>query len=286
MEYTKVNQLKPESDKDLVMLVNDSEPAVSLTIEKGIATISLNRPDSGNSINKEFLDGFDEATLICSERPDIRAVVIVAKGPHFCVGGDINPMIEKRKNDSLASYIRKSNAQVQGALARLYRMAAPSIVAVHGAAAGGGVSLVASADIVVASEKSRFVCAYPSIGYCCDMGGSSVLTERMGVARTRRFYLMHEDLNAAEAKDAGLVDYVVADGALTSKVQEIAEKWANGPTQAYAEVRRLMRSAQQVPYETQMELETQSLAGLTKTQDAGEGINAFMEKRKPHYLGH
>lgn len=263
----------------------DKDSAVSLSMESGIATICLNRPVAGNAINREFLDAFDDATLSCSEDSSIRAVVLVAKGKKFCVGGDIQPMIEHHKSGTLAQYIRRSNAQVQGALARLYRMSAPSVVAVDGPVAGGGVSLIASADIVVATENARFVCAYPSIGYCCDMGGSTMLTKRMGISRARRFYLMHEDLNAYEAEKAGLVDYVVEANDLNKKVTEIADKWANGPTKAYREIRKLMQSADQTPYETQMELETQSLAGLTKTTDAGEAINAFMDKRKPCYQG-
>src|SRR5690554_1416220 len=109
------------------------------------------------------------------------------------------------------------------------------------------------------------------------MGGSSMLTRRMGISRTQRFYLMHEDLDAELAVDAGLVDYLVDSDSLLGRAQEIAKRWANGPTLAYGEIRRLMRSAGHVPYETQMELETQSLAALTKSKDAGEAIKAFME---------
>lgn len=263
----------------------DKDSAVSLSVENGIATLCLNRPDAGNAINKEFLDAFDEATLICGDDPSIRAVVIIAKGSKFCVGGDIQPMIDQHKSGTLSTYIRKSNAQVQGALARLYRMSAPSVVAVDGVVAGGGVSLVASADIVVATDNARFVCAYPGIGYCSDMGGSWMITKRMGLSRARRFYLMHEELNARGAEKAGLVDYVVDAEAVNREVSKIADKWANGPTKAYSEIRQLMRYADQTSYETQMELETQLLAGLTKTADAGEALNAFMEKRVPRYQG-
>lgn len=266
-------------------MTNSNDDAVTLSINNGIAKITLNRGASGNAINPEFLDSFDEASLICSESSEVRAVLIESEGPRFCVGGDIQPMIQQNKSDSLGTYIRKCNAQIQGALARLHRMAAPSVVAVQGVAAGGGVSLLASADVVVASREARFVCAYPSIGFCCDMGGSSVLARRMGVSRAQRFYLMHEDLNVDLAKEAGLVDYVADGGDLHTTALSIAEKWATGPTLAYGEIRKLMRTAVNTSYESQMELETQSLAGLTKTLDAKEAITAFIEKRKATYRG-
>jgi 2-(1,2-epoxy-1,2-dihydrophenyl)acetyl-CoA isomerase len=266
--------------------MNDNNAAITLTVDNGIARMVLNRPEQGNSIGLDFIDAFDAATLECSERSNVRAVLITANGPRFCVGGDIDDMVSTFKDGNLPSYIRKCNAKLQGSLARLQHMAAPSIVAVQGSAAGGGVSLLASCDIVVSSGTARFVVAYPSIGLCCDMGGSTMLTRRLGMARARRFYLLHEQLDAITAEKIGLVDILVAPDALTAAAEAIAQRWASGPTSAYGEIRRLMLTAQDTPYETQMELETQALAKLARSDDAKEALQAFLDKRAPKFVGH
>lgn len=259
--------------------------AITLSVTDGIARMVLNRPDHGNSIGVEFIEALDDVTLECSERDDIRALLITATGPRFCVGGDIDDMVATFTDGHLPSYIRKCNALLQGALARLHHMRAPSIVAVQGNAAGGGVSFLSCADIIVAADSARFVAAYAGIGYSCDMGGSTMLTRRMGMARARRFYLLHEQLDASAAQQAGLVDMVVTKDELSATAEAIAQRWANGPTSAYNEIRRLMLSAQDTPYETQMELETQSLAKLARTADAREALTAFLEKRPAKFTG-
>jgi len=264
---------------------NRDAPSITLAVDSGVARITLSRPDKGNSIGVDFVNTLERITLECSERDDIRAVVIASTGSYFSVGGDIDDMVSHRGGLSLPGYIRKCNASLQGSLARLQHMAAPSLGIVQGTAAGGGVSLVASCDIIIASENARFVAAYASVGYCCDMGGSTMLTRRLGVARARRFYLLHEQLNAAAAAEVGLVDIVVAPEKLSEAADAIIRRWANGPTAAYAEIRRLMISAQATPYETQMELETQSLARLVQTEDAKEALAAFVQKRPARFSG-
>lgn len=266
--------------------MNEKHTAITLTVDNGIARMVLNRPEHGNSIGVEFINAFDDATLACSELDDVRAVLITSSGPRFCVGGDIDDMVSTFTDGHLPSYIRKCNALLQGSLARLQRMSAPSIVAVQGNAAGGGVSLLASCDIVVSADSARFVAAYPGIGYSCDMGGSTMLTRRLGMSRARRFYLLHEQLDASTAEKIGLVDMVVPKHELTATAESIATRWATGPTAAYGEIRRLMLTAQDTPYETQMEHETQSLARLARTDDAREALKAFLEKRSPKFRGH
>jgi 2-(1,2-epoxy-1,2-dihydrophenyl)acetyl-CoA isomerase len=265
--------------------MTERETAVTLTIDSGVARIVLNQPDTGNAIGVDFVNRLDEISLECSERDDVRAVVLSSTGPRFCVGGDIRGMTSERADITLPAYIRKCNAILQGALARLQHMAAPSIAVVQGIAAGGGLSLLAGCDIVVASDTAQFVAAYPSIGYCPDMGGSTMVCRRLGVARARRFYLLHEKLDAATAQQVGLADVVVAPGELIAAAEVIVQRWANGPTAAYAEIRRLMLSAATAPLEAQMELETQALAKLARSEDAMEALNAFLGKRPAVFRG-
>jgi 2-(1,2-epoxy-1,2-dihydrophenyl)acetyl-CoA isomerase len=112
-----------------------------------------------------------------------------------------------------------------------------------------------------------------------------MLTRRMGSSRARRFYLLHEQLDARTAEQAGLVDIVVAPAELAQTAESVVQRWAGGPTAAYGEIRRLMRTAANTPYETQMELETQSLTKLARSEDANEALGAFLEKRPARFRG-
>jgi len=266
--------------------MSEHDPAITLAVDDGIARIVLNRPEQGNPISKRFIGDLDEITLLLSERDDVRVVMISSTGPRFCVGGNIQDLVSRPGGLSLPAYIKKSNAVLHGSLARLQSLAAPSLAVVQGPVAGGGLSFMASCDLVVAAENVRFTAAYASIGFCCDMGGSTMLTRRLGMTRARRFYLLHEQLDAKTAGEIGLADIVVPGTDLTATAEAIAKRWATGPTAAYGEIRRLMASAGETPYETQMERETQALTRLSRTDDAKEALSAFLEKRTPTFQGH
>lgn len=261
----------------------NTDPVIRLSIDNGIARIVFNRPAAGNPISDAFVNAWEQVTLECADREDVRAVLISSTGPRFSVGGSIVEFAADL--DKLSWEIRKWNASLNGSLARLQRMNAPTVVAVHGTIAGGALSIVAGCDIVVAADAAEFVAAYASIGYCPDLGGTISLVRRLGLARARRFHLLHERIDAAAAERIGLVDFVVPTAEVPAKAEEIAQRWAAGPTLAYGEIRRLMQSASHTPLESQLELETQSLARLVRTQDAREALLAFLEKRRPAYHG-
>lgn len=229
------------------------------------------------------MTAFDQVTLECADRRDIRAVLISAKGPKFSVGGNILEFVADRGR--LSSDIRRWNGLLNGGLARLHRMDAPSVVAIEGVIAGGALSIVTGCDMIIAATEARFVAAYASIGYCPDLGGTINLARRVGLARARRFHLLHEQLDAVTAERIGLVDQVVPRADVLATADAIARRWARGPTLAYAAIRQLMHGVHYTPMETQLELETQRLAELTRTDDAWEALNAFVAKRPPNYSG-
>ena len=164
-------------------------------------------------------------------------------------------------------------------------MDAPIVAAVHGVCAGGMSAFVAGADIVVAAEDAKFVSAYAGIGYSNDAGSSIMYARRMGIARTKRFLLMNETLDAAAALAAGLVDEVAPVDGFVARAEAIAEQLAAGPTKAFGEMRRLMMTVADQPLETQLELEAQALARSAATADAREGLTAFAARRKPVFRG-
>lgn len=260
-----------------------SNQAITLEVREGIAHLVLNRPDEGNPMDDVFTDALEQNTIEIAGRDDVRAVLITSTGVRFSVGGSIANFSSDRA--ALAPKIRKWNASLHGSISRLARMNAPSVVAVHGTVAGGALSFISGCDIIVSVEKAQFASAYATIGYCPDLGGTTHIARRMGVSRARRFHLLRERLSAQTALDTGLIDFIVPEAELNDNVWTIARNWAQGPTQSFGEIKRLMQSVNHLPLETQMEMETQGITRLCTTDDAWNALNAFMAKRPPVYKG-
>ncbi len=257
---------------------------MGLAVESGRATLTLTRPEAGNSMTPEFFTDFAEAVQqIVAGAEEIRVVVIRSTGRFFSVGGDVAGFAADPA--AVPAAILDGTRAIHPALARLARIDAPLIVAVQGAAAGGAVGLLSHADLVISARSASFSAAYARIGFSPDMGSTVGLASRMGVARARRFLLLAERLDAEAALSAGLVDEVVDDAELDRTVERVASELAAGPTRAYGEIRRLIRQALAVPFEAQLENEAQGLARTAGTADGQEGVTAFVQKRPPHFGG-
>lgn len=254
--------------------------AIRLSVAGGIARITLANGAAGNPITRAFIADLEAATLALSCRDDVRAVLIEAEGPRFSVGGDMGMFGDSAQ---LPNRLRHWNAIINTSIARLSRIAAPSVVAVHGSVAGGAISLMAHCDIVVASPETRFVAAYTKIGLCPDLGGSYALSRRLGTARTKRFYLLAEELDSAEALQTGMIDVVAEPGMHIAAAAEIAERWAAGPRGSYEATRQIMLTANDGGFESQAEIETQWLAKLSASANFREGVNAFLGRRAPRF---
>lgn len=257
--------------------------SIELTVADGLARVALSQPDIGNPFNAVFCREWGELANDLSGMADLRAILITAKGKFFSVGGDIGMF--SRSLDTLPAGIREWTVGLHAGMARLARIDAPVVAAVHGTAMGGAVALVAGCDLVFASRNASFGAAYSAIGYSVDAGASFTLAARMGMARARRYVLCGEMLKAEEAAAVGLVDFVVDENALLGEAEAAVMRLAKGPTRAYGEIRRLFRTALSRPFEAQLEDEAQALSRMAGSADAREGIMAFVEKRKPVFVG-
>lgn len=253
------------------------------TIEDGLAHIELAQPARGNPIDGEFCREFGIGISELSERADVRAVLLSARGRLFSVGGDL--MSLAKQGDALPAAIKVWTADLHSAIARMVRMRAPVVAAVQGNVAGGSVSLMAAADLVVLSESARISAAFSKIGFSPDSGSTTTVTRRIGIARAKRFFLLGETLDARTALSQGLVDFVVADNAVQSEAMRIAKELATGPTEAFGAIKRLFSQTNDRSLENQLEEEAETLAAISRTADAREGVKAFVEKRKPTYVG-
>lgn len=261
----------------------DQLTTIECTVSDGLARVVLNAPDRGNPIDGTFCREFKELAVELSERADVRAVLLSAKGRFFSVGGDIKSFARERS--AIPGIVKNWTADLHSAIARFMRMPAPVVAAIHGNVAGGSVSLVASADIVYAADMVSFTAAFPMIGFSADSGSTVTLSQRMGFSRAKRFLMMSETLGASDALAAGLVDFVTAPEALTVEAEAAAKKFAAGATLAYGGIKQTMLRARVQGLESQMEDEAQTLAAISRSDDAWEGLSAFLEKRAPRFQG-
>jgi 2-(1,2-epoxy-1,2-dihydrophenyl)acetyl-CoA isomerase len=256
---------------------------LSLSVENGLARLTFTNPAKGNPIDAVLCAEICEAAIILSENPAVRCVLVTAEGKNFSFGGDISSFVDDL--DGLPANIKRWTSALHSGISRLQRMDAPIVIAVQGVCAGGMSAFVAGGDIVVAADNAKFVAAFAGIGFSNDSGSSIMYTRRMGIARTRKFLLLNETLDAQQALAIGLVDEVGEVDGVLGRAETIAKQLAAGPTKAFGEIRRLLTSVEDQPLETQLELEAQALARSAGTADAREGLTAFAEKRAPVFKG-
>ncbi len=246
-----------------------------------VARITLNRPDAANSLNLQLAKDLMEVALTCSEDPNVRAVLIRGAGKTFCAGGDLKEF--SAQGDNLSYHFKAVTTYLHAAVSRFARMDAPIVAAVHGSAAGAGLSLVCSCDLVLAAESTKFTVAYTRIGITPDGSSSYFLPRIVGFKRALELTLTNRLFSAQEAAHWGIVTRVVPDGDLIAQAEALATQLAAGPTLAFGRAKRLIHSGWKESLETQMEFETQGIADMGHTADAREGIAAFLEKRQPNF---
>lgn len=259
-----------------------SEDFVSFERHGPVAYITLARPEAGNSMNEALVAGLSTAIRRCEADAEVRAVVLTGSGRFFCVGGDLGGFHEPMQ---AALGIRTMTLHLHAVIAGLARMRAPSIAVVNGAAAGAGLSLALACDFLIASEKAQFASAYATAGLAPDGGQSWTLPRRVGVHRARVMMLQARKLSAAEALDWGLADQVVAADALAGAARSLAQELAAGPTAAFCRIKNLLTDSGCTSLETQLETEARGIAACVASEDAQEGISAFLAKRKPVFTG-
>jgi 2-(1,2-epoxy-1,2-dihydrophenyl)acetyl-CoA isomerase len=260
-----------------------AQSAVILEIGEGIARLTLNRPEAGNTITAELALELASATQHIEADGSVRIVLLRGAGDTFSAGGDLKTFAAQ--GDEIARYLRETTTYLHAAISRLARMDAPVVAAVHGSAAGGGFSLACACDYVVAAESARFVMAYSRIGLAPDGSCTYFLPRLIGPRRTMQLTLFSRPLSAREALDWGLVSEVVDDSQLFSRAEEIAKTLASGPTLAFGATKRLLQTSWTETLETQMELESRAISETSATDDGREGIGAFLQKRKPQFRG-
>lgn len=254
------------------------------TIEDGVATLRLNRPEAANAMSLEMFDGFLEALPRLGRDPAVRAIVVTGTGRAFCAGGDVKAL--KGRAGQMPFEQRYDELQRKQAVAlALHESPKVTIAAINGSAAGAGLALALACDLRIATAGARLASSFAGVGFAGDFGGSYFLSRLIGPARALEFYLLNEKVDAQEAFERGFLTRVVPDEAFADEIHAVSRKMAAGPTCAYRYMKRNFRVAHHGALSEVLAVEAQHQVRLSETADHAEAIAAFLEKRQPMFTG-
>jgi 2-(1,2-epoxy-1,2-dihydrophenyl)acetyl-CoA isomerase len=262
----------------------------ALTFEERerVAYVTLNRPERLNALNGELVDELRAAAERIEADVRIRAVLLTAAGRAFSSGADlmgedfINAPGRTLGELVAASMRERFNPMVNA----WYHLRVPVVVAVNGIAAGAGMSLALVGDIVLAARSATFVQLFaPRLGLMPDLGASFHVPRLAGIARAKGLALLGDALPAAEAERWGLIWRCVEDDELAPQAESLVRRLADGPTQAFAHIKRVFNAEPAGSLSDQLEIEASLQGQLGDTKDFAEGVQAFRGKRAPRFSG-
>jgi len=254
---------------------------VLLKTSDGVARIILNRPEALNAIDRELAHDFQLAVHRCRDDPEIRVVVVTGNGKAFCAGGDLKSIYAEDPAAELDAVLTYFHAGIL----ELVRMNKPVVAAVNGTAAGAGFSLVLSCDIRLAVEKTKFTMAFARVGLTADSSGTYFLPRMVGIPRALELLFTGEVVTAEHLHDWGAVNQVYPKDRFDEEVDGFVRKLAQGPTVAIGRMKQLITRGTLSHLEAHLDLERETIMNTSRTEDAHEGYEAFLDKREPRFKG-
>lgn len=252
--------------------------------EDQVEIITLNRPEIMNCFNNNILLALTRKFEALHQDDDCRAVVITGEGRGFCTGADLTGG-GARADAATPMGMRLSTHVYSAVIRSMVTMEKPVIGAINGDAAGAGCNFALACDILVASEKARFIQVFVRRGLVVDMGGTFFLPRLVGLSKAKELAFSGEAIEAQRALELGLVSKVVPHESLMDEAMEMARKLAQGPTRAIGMIKRMLNRSFESDLETALEMEA-SLQGIAvSTPDVVEGITSFLQKRPPTFTG-
>jgi 2-(1,2-epoxy-1,2-dihydrophenyl)acetyl-CoA isomerase len=259
-------------------------------VDDGVAVLTMNRPKRRNAMSGPMISAMAAVLREAENDADIRCVVLTGAGGAFCAGGDVKGMNERNESDggrrtTLDEAIASQRLSQRATAGKLYAMPKPTIAALPGAAAGAGLSLALACDLRIASENAVMVTAFAKVGFSGDYGGTFFLTQLIGSAKARELYYLSDRVDAKEAERLGLVNQVVAEGALEEKTMELAHRLATGPSIAYRYMKENLNRAVGGEMGDCLDLEATHHVHTGFTEDHRNAARAFVEKKTPEFHG-
>ena len=268
----------------------DSDDHLIETIADGIATLTMNRPEARNAFSAAMSAGLEEAIPRLAHDPEVRVVVLTGAAGAFCAGGDVKGFA--RVGRTAADVERPGFEQRVAALRAgteivrwLHEMPKPTLAAIPGPAAGGGLSLALACDIRIASASAKFTTAFGKLGLAGDYGGSYFLPRLVGAAKARELYFTAELIDARQAERIGLVNHVYPDPDFPAAVEMWKTRLATSPTIALGYMKRNLNAADHRSLGDVLDLEAQHITRTFDTLDHRRAAEAFVNKEKPEFRG-
>lgn len=257
---------------------------ITTELTNGIFTITLNRPDKLNSFNFEMGNQMKEALMEAESNDEVRCILLTGAGRAFCAGQDLAEATEV-SNDPDRDLSEIVNHTYIPIIKGIRELEKPVICAVNGTAAGAGANIALACDIVIASEEAKFIQSFSQIGLIPDSGGTYILPRLIGLARATALTFLGEKVSAQEAVEMGMIWRSYLADSFMDEAEAIAAKLAKMPTRGFGLTKRGFNAGFSNDLETQMKLEAKLQAEAGKTHDYNEGVQAFLEKRKPKFKG-
>ncbi len=257
---------------------------INTHIDGAVFTITLNRPEKLNAFTGAMREDLLEALRSSESAPGVRVVVVTGAGRAFCAGGDIEFMSglrETNDTDGLRALLRAGGEIVQA----IRELSHPVIASVNGVAAGAGCNLALACDMRIGSDRAKFSESFVRIGLHPDWGGTWSLPKLIGPSRAMEMLMTGRMIEADEALRIGLVDRVVKSEALEDETRILADAIATGPPIAIRGIKRAIRQSSSNTLAAQLDLETENQIEAFSSDDAVEGMTAFLEKRMPLFRG-
>lgn len=258
---------------------------IDYALEGHIATITLNRPEVMNALNREMYAELEQAFRDAHRDPEVRCVVLTGNGRAFCSGDDVKQIMLGEQRDATVTRLRDAKPKPTPAAAAVLECDKPVIAAVNGPAVGWGMDLTLFADIRIASQNAKFGELFIKRGLVADIGGLWRLPRVVGPSKAAELLFTGDVIPAAEALEIGLVSKVVPPEDLLEAAYEIARKIAANPPIAMRYMKEGLRKSVHASMAEMGEYIGNSLAYLFTTDDHEEGAMAFVERREPVFKG-
>ena len=258
---------------------------IQLEMRGQVCVLTLNRPDRLNALTVETANDF-KAAVTDALQQGARAIVLTGAGRAFCAGGDLRAMQEiATKEGRLEAFFDEPLRILNEAILLIRQTPVPFIAAVNGFASGGGCNLALACDLVIAAESAKFNQAFIKIGLVPDCGGTFILPRLVGLKKAAELMFTGDMITAQQAAEMGMINSVVADAELMGQVMSIAERLAQSPTAAIAQIKRLLDASAVNDYGGQLDREREAQIEAGRTKDFVEGVSAFLEKRPARFVG-
>ncbi len=257
-------------------------PSIELQIENGVAQVTLNRPETFNSFNREMALLLQKTLDDCNSNDQVRAIVFTGNGKAFCAGQDLNEVTSPELNPGFRKILEEHYNPI---IERIRTIEKPIIAAVNGVAAGAGANIALACDIVVATETASFIQAFSKIGLIPDSAGTFFLPRLIGLQKASALMMLGDKVSANEAEQLGMLYKVFSSETFEEEVIKLASKLAKMPTKALGLTKRLLNQSIVNNLKQQLAMESDLQIEAAESEDYTEGVNAFIEKRKPVFKG-